>query len=470
MTTLKVDTASIPDAVKAVLLCFGENGYKAYVVGGTSRALISGTRPKDWDISTDAKPEAIRQVLDACGRGFGEYSVVDAGIKHGSVSLIVRGAPNEEPLRVDVTAFRVEEGYSDHRRPDRVILSASVQDDLSRRDFTINAIALSWPELEVVDPFGGSRDLRKRIIRAVGEPRERFREDPLRMLRAVRFRSELGFRIEPATRQAIGCLSDMIGLVSKERIRNEVIRILTGEFAEDALHDMRQLGLLEEVFPGFFDETSLFVHSARTVAFVRPTVHLRLAALLHDAGKPSTASVDEAGEAHYYGHQAAGAQMAEDSLRRVRFDAATITKVSLLIREHMFSFPPDITDAGIRRLVRRVGPENVEDLIELRRADMAASGADLTACMRYAEWMKARVASAVAEEAPLNEPDLAIDGRDVMEVLGIPPGPQVGALLRELLEIVLDDPSRNRREDLIDILPELYQGLSHDRKDKRKRM
>ncbi|HHY37965.1 MAG TPA: CCA tRNA nucleotidyltransferase, partial [Clostridia bacterium] len=400
LTTFKSAASVIPDAVRAVLSSLRNKGYEAYIVGGTSRALISGAKPKDWDISTNSRPEAVREILDACGRGFAEYSVVDTGIKHGSVSLIVKTALHEEPLRVDVTAFRVEEGYSDHRRPDSIILSTSIKDDLSRRDFTINAIALSWPELGIVDPFGGRRDLRKRVIRAVGDPRERFREDPLRMLRAVRFRSELGFNIERSTWGAIRGLRDMIRLISKERVRDEITRILTGEFAEDAVHEMWKLGLVEEVFPEFPQDASLFVHSARTMTFVMPVVHLRLAALLHDIGKPSTVCIDEAGKAHYYGHQTAGAQMAEESLKRLHFDTATITRVSLLIREHMFSFPPDITDAGIRRLIRRVGLQNVDDLIELRRADMAASGADPRACIRYAEWMKARIADATAGEAP----------------------------------------------------------------------
>lgn len=458
--SLKLAASTIPDAVRAVLSSFQRKDYKVYIVGGTSRALISGGPPNDWDISTNAQPEATREILDTCGRSFAEHSVVDAGIKHGSVSLIVRTAPEEEPLRVDVTTFRVDVGYSDHRRPDRIILSTSIEDDLFRRDFTINAIALSWPELEVVDPFGGRHDLKKRLIRAVGNPRERFTEDPLRMLRAVRFRSELGFNIERSTWRAIKDLRDMVRLVSKERVREEVVRILTGEFAEDAMHEMWKLGLVEEVFPEFPQDASLFAHSARTMAYVRPAVHLRLAALLHDVGKPSTVSIDEAGKTHYYGHQTAGAQMAEDALKRLHFDTATITKVSLLIREHMFSFPPDITDAGIRRFVRRVGLQNVGDLIELRRADMVASGADPRACIRYAEWMKARIAGATADEAPLNELDLAVNGNDVMEVLGIPPGPKVGAVLRELLEIVLDDPSKNRREYLIDILPGLYKSLT----------
>lgn len=251
----RIDLKSIPAPVIGLLWALTENDYQAYIVGGTSRALVTKKKPKDWDISTDAKPNEVKDVIALKFRGRVGYTVVETGLQHGSISLFIDSmeskGTNERStsFQIDITTFRIEEGYSDGRHPDYVQFVKDVTEDLKRRDFTFNAIAISWPECKIIDPCGGRRDIRGKVIRAVGDPSLRFEEDPLRMLRAIRFYSEMGFCIESATYRAILRHANLINTISRERIRDEIIRIVMGGFAEEALYEMANLGLIDEVLP-----------------------------------------------------------------------------------------------------------------------------------------------------------------------------------------------------------------------------
>jgi len=454
----------IPDRVKRVLAALSDCGHSAYVVGGACRDLLSGLVPHDWDVATSATPHEVEGCLA------GRYSLVKQGEKHGTTGVVGHGEDGD--WLVEVTTFRTESTYSDGRRPDKVEFVQSVEQDLSRRDFSVNAIAVRWPGLDIVDPFGGAADLAKGIIRCVGDPARRFSEDGLRLLRALRLEAERGWTIEKATYAALVSQSRLLARVSKERIREEFSRILVGQSAPRALRDMVRTGLLERFIPEFseaigldqrtpYHKRKLDEHLIETVSWVRPDLVVRLAALFHDVAKPRTFMLDDVGQGHFYGHNKAGAEMTAEILRRLRYDKDTIQRVSLLVREHMFAYGPIISDAGVRRLIGRVGKDNLPDLFDLRRADIIASGGLPDPLLDH---MWERVVRAMEGGEPTSAMDLAVDGDDVMDRTGWAPGPRVGRVLAKLFDLVIEYPEKNQRDLLLGLIESVAGTIERDEK------
>jgi poly(A) polymerase/tRNA nucleotidyltransferase (CCA-adding enzyme) len=373
---------------------------------------------------------------------------------------VVRQADHE----IEVTTYRVEADYTDHRHPTSVAFTDSLHDDLSRRDFTMNAMAwrpgIEGKPGELVDPFGGQRDLEARIVRAVGEPRERFAEDALRMLRAVRFATRLGFVIDPRTAEAIGDSAALAKSLSGERIQQEITKMLEAPRPSEAFRMLSDLGLLEVICPelelakGTPQDKAVaqdvFEHSLATLdATPVDDLVLRLAGLFHDIGKPATFA-----DGHFHQHEFVGEAKARDILRRWRFDKETVTRVTHLIRNHMFWYQNEWTPSAVRRFVRKVGLENIPALFALRKADNIGSGAR-SPRMYALEALWERVQEEIRAASAFSLKDLLIDGNDVMAELGIPPGPRVGRILNELFERVTDDPKLNTRERLLQLVREI---------------
>ena len=362
---------------------------------------------------------------------------------------------------VEVTTYRVEAGYRDRRRPESVQWGRSLIQDLARRDFTINAVAWLPDDLaagggRLVDPFGGAEDLETGTLRAVGDADARFAEDALRLVRAVRFATRFDLRLDPATETAMRRHAGSAAALSGERVRDELLRLLAGpQLPSGAFLLMEGLGLLAVLLPELAAlrdvpqlkriEGDAFEHSLRTAdAMPASDAPLRLAGLLHDLGKATTLA-----DGHFIGHETAGAELAEGVLKRLRTPRAEITRIVRLIRLHMFSYSPNWTDAAVRRFVRRVGVDLLEDLFALRAADNAASGTREPP-VGGVEELRARAAAAMAM-GPLDASQLAISGDDLVTELGISPGPEIGRLLARLLEAAIDDPSRNEREQLLEL-------------------
>ena len=451
---------TLPDLeprVADVLRRLGQEGHEAALVGGSLRDLllfgvVSGP---DWDVATSAHPEVVARLFPGSTweNRFG--------------TVTVRGDPP-----VEVTTYRGESGYSDRRRPDEVRFGVSLHDDLARRDFTINALAwvpadAALREGRLVDPWRGVVDLRLRVLRAVGEAEARFGEDALRLLRAVRFAAALGLRLDPATESALRRLAPLAAGVSGERLRDELKRILRfGRAAADpppstAFRLMEHLGLLGVLLPelaalrGVPQGKALpgdgLDHSLRAMDAVPPDrVALRLAALVHDLGKATTFA-----DGHFFGHEEVGARLAAHLLRRLRLPRAESERIVHLVRHHMFDYRADWSDAAVRRFIRRVGPEAVPDLLALRRADNAASGAADPALGGLAE-LEQRVAREL--RGPITPERLAVNGHDLQSELGLAPGPALGRLLGDLFEAVLERPELNRREVLLDLARSRLQG------------
>lgn len=431
----------IPPEVTLAMSRLKERGFEVYLIGGAPRDLLKGKMPQDWDLATSAHPAQVEEAFS---------ETVPLGKKYGTVQVIIND------LVLEVTTYRREGAYSDGRRPDWVLFTPSLEEDLARRDFTINAIALDPLERRLVDPFGGRRDLRRRIIRTVGRPEVRFAEDALRMLRFYRFQAELNLRGAKETEEAIN--SALLSKVSPERIREELNRILLSLYPIKGLQGLARYSLLAEVIPEFsllLPEKKILEHIFATVETIRAEASLRWAAFLHDLGKGSTKDEDEKG-VHFYGHEIVGAEQAVKILDRFRFPRRFQEKTITLIRNHMFSTDPMITDAALRRLVTRVGKENIRDLLELRRADIIATGRDYHRAWESFSLFSSRVEALLAEERVFTLRDLAIDGHDIMEALKIPPGPRVGEAQRELFQWVLEDPGRNSKERLLGYLKEKY--------------
>ncbi|HEX6654970.1 MAG TPA: HD domain-containing protein, partial [Candidatus Limnocylindria bacterium] len=442
-------TIALPAAVRDTLARLADAGHEAALVGGSVRDLVSGQAPQDWDVASAAPPEAVADLFPGSSweNRFGTVTVTGA-----------------EGVEVQVTTFRFEGPYLDQRRPDSVSWGRSLEEDLSRRDFTVNAIAwrphdLANGEGSLVDPHGGMADLAAGVLRAVGHPEARFAEDALRMVRAARFAARLGLQIDEPTADAIRRhAADAAGL-SGERVRDEVLRML--EPADPArppsvaFRLLEGLGLLEVLLPelaalrGIPQAKSLpgdaLDHSLRTADALpagRPL--LRLAGLLHDLGKATTLA-----DGHFIGHEVAGATLAETVADRLRLSRADIRRLTRLVRQHMFAYTPDWTDAAVRRFIRRVGTDLLEDLFALRAADNAASGVAQPQAAGLDE-LRARIAGVMAA-GPLTHAQLAVDGHDLTAELGIAPGPLVGELLNRLLEAAVDDPSVNERERLLEL-------------------
>jgi putative nucleotidyltransferase with HDIG domain len=455
-------TTEVPATVVAVLERLRLHGHAAYVVGGSLRDALVGRNPADWDLATDARPPEIVELFPG--------AVYEN--RFGTVAV------RREDEVFEITTFRVEHDYADHRRPHRVEFGDDLSQDLSRRDFTVNAMAWGGPALAaapadgarlgpsgLVDPFDGLGDLAAGRLRAVGDPSLRFHEDALRMLRAVRLAATHDLSIDPASRAAIAEHAGLAEHLSGERVGAELSRLLQAPRPSVGLRLAADTGLLAVVVPELAAQRGvpqnkvpgedLWDHTLRTVdAAPRDRPIVRLAALLHDVGKPATLA-----DGHFHHHDAVGARQAEEILRRLRVAGETVEQVSELVRLHMFTVDPGATEAAIRRFIQRVGRGRVDALFALRRADDIGSGRDpddpATAVYR------ARVDAQLAARPPLDRHALAIDGDDLMSALALEPGPRLGRMLDALLERVIEDPAVNDRGTLL----LLAQGMLADMPD-----
>ncbi len=450
-----IDARLIPEDVLGVCRRLRDGGHEAHLVGGGIRDLLLGRPPTDFDVATSARPEDTMRL-------FGSRFAIPTGLQHGTVT-VVAGDP---PRHVEVTTFRADAEYLDGRRPSAVRFGATLAEDLARRDFTMNAIAYDPLAAAVTDPFDGQGDLGRKLVRAVGNPIERFREDGLRPMRAVRQATQLGFSIDAPTLAAIPATLDVFRKVSAERIRDELTKLLDASGPARGIDLMRESGLLGGVMPELlegvdcmqnrFHKFDVYHHTLAVLDASRGDLVLKLGALLHDVGKPRSRQPREGapGEYSFFKHEYVGAEMSEDICRRLKLPNAQREAVTSLVAHHMFFYTPEWTDGTVRRFVKRVGQERLPHLLALREADIAGRGFEEDRESETRE-LKSRVEVVAAEDAALRVTDLAIDGRDVMRVLGVAPGRQIGELLEKLLDRVLDDPALNTRERLEALLPEV---------------
>lgn len=434
--------AAIPPGLRPLLERLWAAGHDAYVVGGSLRDVLLGRQAHDWDLATSARPEAVQALFPGARyeNRFGTVGVVDAdGDEH------------------EITTFRDEHDYADFRRPHRIEFGDSIERDLARRDFTVNALAwgrdadAAAPLL--VDPFGGVGDIDARRLRTVGEPDARFGEDALRMLRAVRFAAALDLGIEPATLDGIRAAAPLAGHLSGERVAAELLRLLGASRPSIGLRLAAETGLLAAVLPELDAQRGigqnkvpgedLWDHTIRTVDAAPPEPPaVRLAALFHDVGKPATAA-----DGHFYRHDAVGAEITADVLRRLHLPRALVDEVANLVRFHMFGYEDSWSDAAVRRFIAKVGPEAIRDLLALRAADNVGSG--LAADAGRARELVERIATILAEPLALDRRALAVDGRVLIDEAGFTAGPVLGRVLDRLVERVIADPTLNERATLI---------------------
>jgi len=463
---------SVPKEVMAVSETLAKKKFQAFLVGGCVRDLLMERAPKDWDIATNAKPEETQRLFPD---SVYENDFGTVGVKTESEDPILKV--------IEVTTFRIEGRYTDKRHPDEVKFAETIEEDLSRRDFTVNAMALALSDklkttskkekpmspvalpMSLTDPFNGQKDLEDRWIRAVGKAEERFEEDALRLLRAVRFAAQLGFKIEEKTKKAIKAKAGLLEYVSKERIRDEFSKLCMTNGAVKGVIELVDLGLMKFIIPELLEGVgmgqnkhhiySVFEHNLKSFEYAVDEefdLDLRLASLLHDVGKSRTKRGNGVNST-FYGHQVVGERMVLKLLDRLRFSKATVERVALLVREHMFVYDPDVvTEAGVRRLIRRVGKENVDDLIRLREADRIGSGVPKAQPYRL-RYLKAMIEK--VQKDPVHPKMLKIKGDAIMEILKIESGPRVGKILAILLEEVLDNPKLNVDEALTDRIHEL---------------
>ena len=453
-----IDPKQIPDDVLSVCRRLRQAGFEAYLVGGSVRDLLLGRSLGDFDVATSARPEDILRI-------FGARFSVPTGLQHGTVTVLA-GEPSRQ---VEVTTFRGEGAYLDGRHPSVVTFAATLAEDLSRRDFTMNAIAYEPQAGAIIDLHQGQQDIARRLVRTVGDPIQRFSEDGLRPMRAVRQATQLEFEVDASTLIAIPATLDAFRKVSAERVRDELLKLLLAPCPSHGIELMRQTGLLAEVLPELlatlgckqnrFHKHDVYQHSLATLDAVPAEPILRLAALLHDVGKPrtQTAQPDAPGEFGFFKHEYVGAEMVEAIAGRLRLSRAETELLVALVAHHMFFYTPDWTDGTVRRFVNRVQAERLGLLFSLREADIASRGRGEDPECETRE-LRARIARVAAEDAALRVKDLAVNGADVMRVLGVGPGPQVGRVLARLLERVLDDPALNQKDTLERLIPQVASG------------
>lgn len=423
-----------------------KSGYEAYLVGGAVRDMLMNTSPDDTDITTNALPEQIKSVFcDNC-------NVIETGIKHGTVTVIKNGVP------IEITTYRTEEGYTDGRHPDKVNFTSDITEDLSRRDFTVNSIAYN-PSVGFVDTFGGKRDIENRIIRCVGNPDERFNEDALRILRALRFSSVLGFEIAKETSDAIHEHKKLLKNVSAERIYSELSKTLCGknirnilsEYADVIAVPIPEIGkMINYDQKNFHHKFDLLRHTAEVVANIPPIRHLRFAALLHDIAKPICQSFDENSVAHYYKHPSIGAHIAGEIMLRLKSDGDTREKVIKLIKWH--DTPIDENERIIKRKLRSVGEELLFDLFKLQKADTLGLADEYHSRLPHFERLEEMTKRILMQQQCFSLKDLSINGNDVIS-LGLK-GKQIGNALNFALEAVIDDVIKNEKKALINLITE----------------
>ncbi len=433
----------LPQYVSEVLQRLEQQGYTAYAVGGCVRDSLLGLAPHDWDLCTDALPWDVVRV-------FNGYKVIETGLQHGTVTVLADGHP------LEITTFRTEGDYSDHRHPQEVTFVKTIEEDLSRRDFTVNAIAYH-PSHGFVDPFNGIEDIHTNTLRCVGKPHLRFEEDALRILRALRFSATYGFDIEPKTKQAVLSCAPLLSRIANERVQSELSRMLSGRFADIILEDLYPV--LFQVIPELKTAEGMNQHSPyhcydvlqhilKTVAYAPMDTVVRLAALLHDIGKPSCFTLDEQGNGHFYGHARIGVELAHKILKRLRFDNKTVDEVCLLIKYH--DTPIEETEASVSRWLNRLGVDGLKRLLQLKHADCSAHNPDLMeARVKELRNIHEIMEKLLAEKRCFSLRDLAVDGHALLEV-GVPRGKPVGEALQYLLNEVIERRLANDPAALLD--------------------
>jgi len=443
----------IPDYVLKTTETIQASGYEAYIVGGCVRDFLMGKTPKDWDITTNAKPEEL----------LGIFSDTKYENNFGTVLLPIRKSLQKGEEKgelediLEITTYRSEQGYSNHRHPDEVRFETELDKDLERRDFTVNALALNPRQpKEIVDLFGGQKDIKLKIIRTVGEPSDRFKEDALRMLRAIRFSTQLNFEIEPKTQRAIVKLAGSLKFVSQERIRDELIKILSSDKPYEGIKMLHECKLLQYILPELEQGINVkqdrhhiyhvFQHNLLALKHC-PSKDwaVRFAALLHDVAKPKTRKIID-GIATFYNHEYLGAKIVARIMARLKFSAAEQERVVNLVKNHMFYYNVgEVTATSVRRLIAKAGRENLKDLIDLRIADRLGSGTPkaMPYKLRHLQYMMEKV-----QNDPVSVKMLKINGEDIMNLLQITPGPKIGALLDVLLSEAIEDPTINTKKIL----------------------
>ncbi len=452
----------IPKEAKLVIDKLEKAGFEAYLVGGCVRDILRNVEPEDWDVATNAKPKEIEKVFLHPPK-FSEGKLRQAGSfadnKFGTVTVLT-GSKNPKLKEIEVTPYRIDEKYTDKRHPDKIKWAKSIKEDLARRDFTINAMAAESKKdkLEIIDTFDGRKDLKNKIIQTVGNAEARFSEDALRMMRAVRFAATLGFAIEKKTGQAIKKNSPWLQAISKERIRDEFLKIIMTERAADGMELLKELKLLKYIIPELEESYKIsqnkhhiydcYEHALFSLKYAAEkdfNKYVRLASLLHDIGKPR-AKRGEGSDATFYGHEIVGARMTAQILNRLRFSKKDIEKIVKLVKYHLFYYNVDeVGEASVRKLVRRVGIENMDELLQVRMADRIGSGVPKAEPykLRHLRYIIERVS-----QDPISVKMLKVSGNDVMKILDIKPGPKIGWVLDILLGYVLADPKKNKKDFL----------------------
>ena len=426
-------------------------GERAWVVGGCVRDTLRGERVNDWDVATTALPAKVQKTF---------RKVIPTGIDHGTVTVLWKGEGFE------VTTLRGEGTYSDGRRPDNVVFVGDIDQDLARRDFTVNAIAYDPVDGHVVDPFGGLTDMKHKVLRAVGNPSKRFQEDGLRILRGARFVATLGFELEEDTEAAFGGALDTFRKVSPERVREEWLKAMKANAPSRAFEVMRRTGILEVTYPELLEQVGceqnqwhaydVWNHTMRVLDESEGDPIERVAALLHDVAKPRTrAKSDKTNDWTFYHHEKVGADMADRWLRDYRFSNSERDQITGLIRHHLICYSSEWTDAAVRRFIKRVGSDNVDPLLRLGEADALGKGRNVEEELAALRELRGRVDKAIDEGGALTTGDLAIGGNEVIPLLDGGAGPAVGKILRALLERVIDDPSLNTLDKLMPLAEEL---------------
>ncbi len=454
MTFAEVPAGSIPPPVLELCRRLRDAGHRAWIVGGCLRDLLAERPVSDWDVCTSALPEQVQRTFKR---------VIPTGIEHGTVTVLLGG------VHYEVTTLRGEGAYTDGRRPDSVHFVDDIEHDLARRDFTVNAIAYDPLDDQLVDPFGGRADMARRLLRAVGNPFERFSEDGLRVLRAARFVATLEFDLDEATAAAIPLTLDTFRRVSPERVRDEWIKAMKAKRPSRAFRVMAQTGILGVTSPELATQVGctqnkwhsfdVWEHSLETLDALEGDPVLRVAGLLHDLGKPKTrAFSDKTQDFTFYNHETVGADLADRWLRAYRFSNEERERVVHLIRSHLVCYSDEWSDAGVRRFVRRVGKDRLGDLLRLARADALGKGRPVDAELDGLARLQTRIDGVLAAGSALSTRDLAVNGQDVMQRLAIKPSRRIGEVLELLLERVLEAPALNDRDTLLALIDEAGKG------------
>ncbi len=468
----------IPKEIFEVVKTLQEAGFKAHPVGGCVRDLILGQEPKDWDVATDALPQEIQKIFFNYRKSEPQKESTIYENDFGTVGLKTDSQKDSLKL-IEITTFRIESDYSDNRHPKNLKFAKTLEEDLARRDFTINAMALDIEseqsnkkngKIEIIDIFGGLDDLNNKKIKTVGNPQDRFGEDALRMMRAVRFLSQLsdvdsnsvrtsnGWVIEENTQKAIRDNAHLLGKISKERIRDEFSKIIMSDNAEQGVRILHNLGLMKYIVPELIEGVgvaqnkhhiyTVWEHNVLALGYSvskKYSFEIRLASLFHDVGKPRTKK-GEGANSTFYQHEYVGAKMTKKILENLKFSKEVIEKVVHLVRYHLFYYNVgEVTEAGVRRFLARVGTENVDDLLKVREADRIGSGVPkaFPYKLRHLLFMIDKV-----KRDPISPKMLKINGNELMKILSLEPGPKVGHILNALLEIVIEDPLKNKKDIL----------------------